>query len=391
MRRQLVGVAAAVQEIREEIECAGRTDAKTLITGESGVGKEVVANLIHHESRRRFAPFVAINCAGVPDSLLESELFGHVRGSFTDAHRDKRGWIEQAQGGTIFLDEIGEMSSRMQAVLLRFLESGEIQRVGSDRPHLVADVRVIAATNRDLLARVSEKQFREDLYYRLNVIRIVIPPLRERAEDIPALLSHFMKLASESHHVPLPLVADDAMAQIVSYAWPGNVRELKNVVERLVIRAKSQVITLADLPSEVTSATSRLVVWTHAVDAKTTPEVLYERMTLGGESFWAVVCEPFIARDITRDDIRAILTRGLEQTRGSYKQLLKEFNVDPEDYKRFLRLSEERGVVEANIRQFERGMRQGRVLRLTPKEGGHGRTGGILHYVLRQLAKRKAA
>ena len=130
MRRQLVGVSEAIREIQLEIECAGRTDAKTLITGESGVGKEVVANLIHHESRRRFAPFVAINCAGIPDSLLESELFGHVRGSFTDAHRDKKGWLDHAQGGTVFLDEIGEMSSRMQAVLLRFLESGEIQRVG---------------------------------------------------------------------------------------------------------------------------------------------------------------------------------------------------------------------------------------------------------------------
>ena len=190
--RQLVGCSAAIREVSEDIECASRTDAKVLITGESGVGKEVVARLIHQQSNRRHAPFVAINCAGVPDSLLESELFGHVRGSFTDAHADKRGWLDQAQNGTIFLDEVGEMSSRMQAVLLRFLETGEIQRVGANRTHTAGSVRVIAATNRDLLARVSEKQFREDLYYRLNVIRIAIPPLRERREDIPKLSQHFV-------------------------------------------------------------------------------------------------------------------------------------------------------------------------------------------------------
>jgi DNA-binding NtrC family response regulator len=335
MRRQLVGVSLAMREVRQEVECAGRTDAKTLITGESGVGKEVVANLIHHESRRRTAPFVAINCAGVPDSLLESELFGHVRGSFTDAHRDKRGWIEQAQGGTIFLDEIGEMSGRMQAVLLRFLENGEIQRVGSDRPHFVANVRVIAATNRDLLARVDERQFREDLYYRLNVVRIAIPPLRERPEDIPVLVAYFMQLASESHHVPLPRVTEQAMALLTAYAWPGNVRELKNVSERIVIRSRSHITDVADLPQEITS-----VPWTLSrqprLHVKSTAEQLYDQMTNDGASFWSAVGEPFISRDITRDDIRAIVTKGLEHTRGSYKQLLQVFNLPPDDYKRLL-------------------------------------------------------
>ena len=185
----------------------------------------------------------------MPDTLLESELFGHVRGSFTDAHRDKRGWIEQAQGGTIFLDEIGEMSSRMQAVLLRFLESGELQRVGSDRPQLVTDVRVVAATNRDLFACVSAKTFREDLYYRLNVIRVVIPPLRDRLEDIPSLLAHFMKTSSESHRVDQPALADETMERLMAYSWPGNVRELKNVAERLVVRAKANVVPVTDLPA----------------------------------------------------------------------------------------------------------------------------------------------
>src|SRR6185436_3540153 len=154
-RRMLVGNSPILKEVLEEVACASRTDAKTLITGESGVGKEVVANLIHRDSRRRTAPFVAINCAGIPDSLLESELFGHLRGSFTDAHRDKIGWIERANRGTIFLDEIGEMSGRMQAALLRFLENGEIQRVGSERSRVVVDVRIIAATNRDLSQRIA--------------------------------------------------------------------------------------------------------------------------------------------------------------------------------------------------------------------------------------------
>ena len=166
------------REIEQEIECAARSDAKVLVTGESGVGKDIVARLIHQRSRRT-GSFVTINCAGVPDSLLESELFGHVRGSFTGAYRDKRGWLDQAQDGTIFMDEIGEMSLRMQALLLRFLENGEIQRVGSDRVQTGGNVRVIAATNRNLVERVAEKSFREDLYYRLNVIHVAIPPLRD--------------------------------------------------------------------------------------------------------------------------------------------------------------------------------------------------------------------
>lgn len=333
-QRLLVGSSPAIKDVLDEIECASRTDAKTLITGESGVGKEVVANMIHHHSRRRGAPFVAINCAGVPDSLLESELFGHTRGSFTDAHRDKMGWFERANHGTVFLDEIGEMSSRMQAALLRFLESGEIQRVGSDHARITVDVRIVAATNRDLSARMAEKQFREDLYYRLNVIRIVIPPLRERAEDILPLVNHFIRLSSESYRVPRPIVDSEAAARLTNYAWPGNVRELKNVVERLVVRGTGGAIAATDLPREIlgdwrtTAPTIK--------QSSATSDKLYERMVVGGESFWSVVGEPFMARDLTRDDLRAVITRGLEHSRGSYKQLLQAFNVAPEDYKRLL-------------------------------------------------------
>jgi DNA-binding NtrC family response regulator len=335
MRRQLIGASAAIREIQEEILCASRTDAKVLITGESGVGKEVVASLIQYESAHRFTPFVAINCAGVPDTLLESELFGHVRGSFTDAYRDKRGLLDQAQGGTIFLDEIGEMSSRMQAVLLRFLETGEIQRVGAERAHAVARVRIVAATNRDLLARVAEKKFRDDLYYRLNVIRIVIPPLRERMEDVPLLVEYFVRTASETHNVPQPRLHDDTIARLMTHSWPGNVRELKNVIERLVVRARGGFVSPNDLSLDTPGLWPLETVHRHAA-APAQADRLYERMTVGGESFWSVVSEPFMARDITRDDLRAVISKGLEETRGSYKQLLPLFNIAAEDYKRLL-------------------------------------------------------
>ena len=221
IRSQLIGASRAIREIEQEIENSARTDAKVLLTGESGVGKEVVAHLIHQGSQRRFSPFVPINCAGVPDSLLESELFGHMRGSFTDAHKDKKGWLFQAHGGTVFLDEVGEMSVRMQAVLLRFLETGEIQRVGAENTSSTANVRVISATNRSLLTQVADKNFRDDLYYRLNVIHISIPPLRERKEDVPALLNYFVRAASELHRVPMPCLLDDTVARLQSVLVAG--------------------------------------------------------------------------------------------------------------------------------------------------------------------------
>src|ERR1700682_4799518 len=244
MQDRFIGASVAVRAIGRNIECAARSDAKVLITGESGVGKEIVAGLIHQKSRRARMPLVTINCAGIPDSLLESELFGHVRGSFTDAYRDKPGWLERAPGGTIFLDEVGEMTLRMQALLLRFLENGEMQRVGSDRPQTKADVRVIAATHKRLHKKLAKKPLRSDLYYRLNVVHMAIPPLRERRDDIPLLVAHFVPELSERHHVEPPCVPDDVVTTLTAYDWPGNVRELKNVIERLVVRNQTGVITL---------------------------------------------------------------------------------------------------------------------------------------------------
>jgi DNA-binding NtrC family response regulator len=327
-----------MREIQDEVDCAARSDAKVLITGESGVGKEIIATLIHQQGRRRTAPMVPINCAGVPDSLLESELFGHVRGSFTDAHRDARGWFEQANGGTVFLDEVGEMSLRMQAVLLRFLENGEIQRVGAERTHSRVDVRIIAATNRNLHAELPAKRFREDLYYRLNVIHISVPPLRERRDDVPLLLTEFMRSYSEAHRVPLPRVLSETLDALIAYSWPGNVRELKNVAERLVVRARAGVIPLTDLPREIIGwvASAPAAGGVQAAAGQTGSDAMFDRMTRGGESFWSVVYEPFMSRDLTRDDVRALVSRGLHQTRGNYKLLVQLFNVDPSDYKRFL-------------------------------------------------------
>jgi DNA-binding NtrC family response regulator len=330
---ELIGVSAASRALEEEIDYAARSDAKVLITGESGVGKEIVAKLIHHRSRRRHAALVTINCAGIPDTLLASELFGHVRGSFTDAYRDKEGWIQQANHGSIFMDEIGEMSSQMQSLLLRFLETGEIQPVGSDRRTTSVDVRIIAATNRRLLERVAANEFREDLFYRLNVIPIEIEALRHRREDVPVLLAHYLRQFSEQHRVDMPIVSEDAAAQLAAAAWPGNVRQLRNVAERLIIRARGGIITIDDLPREILSMDSQVA---SRCAAPSRAEALFERIARDGEPFWTAVYEPFMARDITRDDLRAIVRQGLELTRGSYKSLAQFFNLPQSDYKRLL-------------------------------------------------------
>src|SRR5512135_841274 len=190
----LIGGGPAMTELKQEIERIARSEAKVLITGESGVGKELVAQAIHARSARRERAFIAVNCAGLPETLLESELFGHVKGSFTGAYRDKPGKLELAHEGTVFLDEVGEMTLRMQGLFLRFLETGEIQKVGAERALGTVNVRVIAATNRNLSELIEAGQFREDLFYRLNVIHLHVPPLRERREDIPLLVEHFLRL-----------------------------------------------------------------------------------------------------------------------------------------------------------------------------------------------------
>jgi transcriptional regulator with GAF, ATPase, and Fis domain len=337
---RLVGNSEAIRFIEAEAEVAARSDAKVLITGETGVGKEVVARLIHHRSARASAALVTLNCAGLPDSLLESELFGHVRGSFTGAYRDKPGLLEMAPNGTLFLDEVGEMSTRMQVVLLRFLESGEIQRVGADRSHSRVNVRLITATNRDLEAQIASGAFREDLFFRLNVIRLSIPPLRERTEDIPLLVNYFLHSYRQLHHTAATEVSPEAMEALLAHRWPGNVRELKNVVERIVLKATGQVVGLSDLPLDVTrSLGGRTPSGNGTPEAAQKPSQAQELASLmldHGESFWSAVYPMFISRDLTRSDLRKIIQAGLERTNGNYRLLVQFFNMPQGDYKRFL-------------------------------------------------------
>ncbi len=249
-RYEMVGETPAMRQLREQIRIVAPTRAAVLITGENGTGKELVARAIHEQSRRRDGPFVEVNCAAIPEDLIESELFGHEKGAFTGATARRRGKFDLADGGTLFLDEIGDMSLKTQAKILRVLQEMRFERVGGTRSREV-DVRVIAATNKDLEEEIRAGRFREDLYYRLNVVPIHVPPLRERAEDVPVLFEHFVRLycAEEKRE---PVEVDPEVLEILKgYAWPGNVRELKNVAERMVILCRSGRITPADIPPRI--------------------------------------------------------------------------------------------------------------------------------------------
>ena len=238
-----------MQRLIELIKIVGKSNATVLITGESGTGKELVARAIQSQSSRHNKPFITVSCAALPESLLESELFGHEKGSFTGAYTQKKGKFEFANGGTIFLDEIGEMSANIQVHLLRVLEEKEFTRVGGNEPIRV-DVRVISATNKDLRKAIEKQEFREDLYYRLNVVNIELPPLRERKEDVPLLAEHFLNKFVADNRKEVTGFSPDAMEFLLDYDWPGNVRELENAIERAVILAKDSIITVADLPQE---------------------------------------------------------------------------------------------------------------------------------------------
>jgi transcriptional regulator with GAF, ATPase, and Fis domain len=234
MRDELIGASAAIEALRQAVAEASRSDAGVLVTGESGSGKELVARAIHSRSVRRGRPFLALNCVAVPDALAESSLFGHRRGSFTDAVCDRPGLFEAARGGTVLLDEVGDMSSRMQSLLLQCLELGEARAIGDQRMRGL-DVRVMAVTNRNLGEEVVRGVFRLDLYYRLNVLHIDVPPLRERPGDVPLLLAHFLSEYSRRYGQPRPVLSPGAIDALSEYAWPGNVRELRNAAERIVV------------------------------------------------------------------------------------------------------------------------------------------------------------
>jgi transcriptional regulator with PAS, ATPase and Fis domain len=267
----IIGKSQATLQVFAGIKAAAASEATILIQGESGTGKELVARGIHYAGTRKDKNMVPVNCGGIPESLLESELFGHVKGAFTGADRNKKGLFQEAHGGTIFLDEIGDMSSDLQVKVLKVLEEGEFEQVGGAKS-IHVDVRIIAATHRDLSEEVQKNNFREDLYYRLYVIPLMLPSLKDRKSDIPYLVSHFMEMSNQKNGRNVQEITDDALKLMMNYPWPGNVRELKNMVERMVVLNGSGSITAQDLPLELKSS--------HRFEPSTTIEISDEGICL---------------------------------------------------------------------------------------------------------------
>src|SRR5262245_9562500 len=252
---EIVGDSPPLRKVLEAVKRSAPTNATVMLLGESGVGKELVARTVHRNSTRAGQRFVQVNCAAIPEELIESELFGHEKGSFTGAAEKQIGKFEQADRGTIFLDEVGDMSPKTQAKVLRVLQEQEVERLGSART-IKVDVRVVAATNKNLEEAIAKGAFREDLYFRLNVIPILVPPLRERREDIPPLVQHFVRRFSDEHNVKVKRFDSQAMEALQRYRWRGNIRELRNAIERLMIMAPGDVVRLEDLPREIVSGGS---------------------------------------------------------------------------------------------------------------------------------------
>jgi transcriptional regulator with PAS, ATPase and Fis domain len=305
----MIGQSSVMQILRDKVKAAARVSGSVLVTGESGTGKELVARSIHEHSERSGGKFVAVDCGALPDDLIESELFGHKRGSFTTAVADKPGLFEEANGGTLFLDEIANTSRRFQAKLLRVLQDRQLRRVG-DVVTRKLDLRVIAATNCELMTMVRRGEFREDLYYRLNVFPIQVPPLRRRLEDIPLLVQHLLRNRK--------IVSHDAMEKLEKYRFPGNVRELENIVEAAVCLAPGDVIE----PDHIALPSETFHGWPA------------EEVILG--NFWDTVARPYSERMMTRSQVEHLIRQGLERTRGSYKKMLPLFRIPETDYKRFM-------------------------------------------------------
>jgi DNA-binding NtrC family response regulator len=323
----ILGKSRKMQEIFDVIENIAPTTSTILVTGESGTGKELVARAIHNRSNRNDDPFVVINCAAIPVHLLESELFGHKRGSFTGAIADKRGLFEEADGGTIFLDEIGEMPPAIQVKLLRVLQEGEVRAVGGVVAHHV-DVRLIAATNRDLAMLVKDGGFREDLYYRVNVIGLHLPPLRERADDIPLLAYHFLQVYAGRMKKRINKISVDALQALQNYSWVGNVRELENVIERAVVLAGTDSITSQDLPAKVLSESFYLVNEDAGLDITkfSYKDAKNRALTSFNKAYLSSLLKE------ARGNISFASERaGMD--RSNFKKLIKKYAVDSSEYK----------------------------------------------------------
>jgi DNA-binding NtrC family response regulator len=334
----LVGASPAIEKLRGEIERAAKAGARVLITGENGTGKELVARALHERSPRAAGAFIKVNCAAIPKELIESELFGHEKGSFTGAHSRKIGKVEAADGGALFLDEIGDMALEAQAKLLRVLEEGEVERVGGNEPIRV-DVRVIAATNQDLAKAIDRGTFREDLFYRLNVIPIRVPKLAERTEDIPVLVDHFSGyFAEESGRRPRSF-SKDATAALVAWPWPGNVRELRNVVERLTIMAEGERIEEGDVRAVLREA--RPGFGTHPTHAPASPEASRPPSADGSDAASPSSESPSEANlplaEILERTERNAIRRALDEARGRISDAARILGMDRANLHRKMR------------------------------------------------------
>jgi transcriptional regulator with PAS, ATPase and Fis domain len=305
----MIGRSEVMQKLRDRVKAAARVSGSVLVTGETGTGKELVARSIHEHSDRCRNKFVAVDCGALPDELIESELFGHRRGAFTTAIADKPGLFEEANGGTLFLDEIANTSRRFQAKLLRVLQDKQVRRLGDIVARKI-DLRVVAATNCELMTMVRRGDFREDLYYRLNVFPIQVPPLRRRTEDIPLLVEHILRNRRK--------ISDAALNKLLTYTFPGNVRELENIVEGAVYSAAGTIIQADD----ITLPQDRVCGWA------------MEDVIIG--NFWETIARPYSERMITRGQVENVIRKGLERTQGSYRKLLPLFRIPESDYKRFM-------------------------------------------------------
>jgi two-component system response regulator HydG len=329
----IIGASGTMRAVFRLVEGVASASSTVLILGESGTGKELVARAIHRRSARSAKPFVAVNCSSIPDTLIESELFGHVKGAFTNANTSRAGLFEIADKGTLFLDEVGDLSLAAQVKLLRALQEGEIKRVGSNETRVV-DVRVIAATNVDLVEKIATGRFREDLYYRLNVIAIGLPPLRERRDDIPLLAQHFLRKFARQTGKEIRRLTPEALEALTSYGWPGNVRQLENAIERAVVLASGGEITLADLPDAISGGprSSTQLAGRPIADVDTAIEIVAR----------SLLDVPYAEakRRIVRDFDRAYAQGLLERSKGNVSEAARLAGLDRSNFRRVLRKHE---------------------------------------------------
>ena len=323
---QIVGLAPKMQEVFKMVEKVADTDSTILILGESGTGKELIARALHFNSRRQFAPFIPINCAALPENLLESELFGHCKGAFTGALNDKKGLFEEAEGGTIFLDEIGSMPALLQSRLLRVLQDREVRRVGENTP-IHVNVRVLAATNEPLEKRIKDGTFREDLYYRLNVIPIPLPPLRERRDDVPLLVARFLRERVHARTGQAFHVTRQAMAALTAYDWPGNVRELENAIERACALSDTEIIKLDSLPPLVAAAGRAQPLAQDVTDTKFFELPEQEPSAPNGKAAANAAAPLTNLKEFMREQELAYINRALSQAGGDKERAAQSLGI----------------------------------------------------------------